>query len=123
MFVYSYTFYGGRMSQILNAAPGQQITLVLETFDGYQRADSTVLPAITRIIFPNLSLASGYPQSMVRLSTGLYIFNFTLPTGATAVGSYIADVVWGDPDTGSPAQTYYQIVVTAPFGNYSVTTG
>lgn len=123
MFVYSYTFNGGRMSQILFHSPGQQVTIVLETLDGYQRADSSTIPSVYRIIFPSLSLAAGYPLNMTKISAGLYVFTFALPVGATAVGSYIVDVVWTDPATGNPAQTYYQIVVTAPSGNYSVTAG
>ena len=116
-------FCGGIMSQILFQSPGQQVTLVLETLDGYQRADSPVLPSIVRVFFPTLTLASGYPQNMVRISTGFYVFTFGLPQGATSVGTYVVDVAWQDPHTGNPAQTYYQVVVTAPFGNYSVTAG
>lgn len=111
------------MSQILYHSPGQTVTILLETLDGYIRADSATIPNVNSILFPNLTGAAGYPKPMTRISTGLYIFSFTLPQGATAVGTYIADVSWVDPATASPAQTYYQIVVTAPFGNYTVTTG
>lgn len=111
------------MSQILFHSPGQIVTLILETLDGYQRADSGTTPSITRIIFPDLTLASGYPQNMTRLSTGLYRFIFTLPKKAISIGSYVADVTWSDPHSGAPAQTYYQIIVTAPQGNYGITTG
>lgn len=111
------------MSQILTASPGQQCTVFLETLDGYQRADSNVMPTVVQILFPNLSAAAGYPQPFTRISTGLYTFAFTLPIGATAVGSYLVDVTWNDPDTGLPAQTYYQVIVSAPRGNYNVTTG
>lgn len=111
------------MSQILTAAPGQQCTIFLETFDGYQRADSGIIPSVVRVLFPNLSAAAGYPQPFTRIGAGLYVFSFTLPTGATSVGSYLVDVAWNDPDSGLPAQTYYQVIVSAPKGNYSVTTG
>lgn len=110
------------MTQILNAAPGQQCTIVLEVLDGYQRADSLIMPYVSRIVFPSLNMAAGYPQLMNRISTGLYLFNFGIPQGATAVGSYIVDVAWTAP-SGQPAQTFYQVVVSAPYGNYSVTTG
>lgn len=112
------------MSQILFHSPGQNVTLVLETLDGYTRTDSPSLPSITRIIFPNLTLAASYPQPMVRLSTGLYKYNFTLPSGGvTAIGTYIVDVTWQDPHTGGYAQSYFQIVVTAASGNYGITPG
>ena len=111
------------MSYILNATPGQLVTIILETLDGYSRADAYTPPTISRIVFPSLLLATGYPQPMTRLSTGLYIYSFTLPTGASAVGSYIVDVFWQDPATNSLAQTFWQVVCSAPFGMYSASAG
>lgn len=111
------------MSQILFHSPGQSVTLVLETLDGYARADSATLPSINSILFPNQSMASSYPQNMIQLSTGLYAFYFTLPRGAGSIGSYIVDVSWQDPHTGGTAQTYFQVVVTAASGNYGITPG
>jgi hypothetical protein len=91
--------------------------------DGYGfRADGYSIPVISRIIFPNLSLASGYPKAMTRLDVGLFIFSFTLPTLATSVGTYIVDISYQNTDTGLPEQTFFQVVVTAPFGMYSITT-
>lgn len=111
------------MSYILNYNPGQQVTLVFETLNSLgERSDGYGTPLVTRIIFPNLSSASGYPASMTRLDVGLFIFGFTLPTMATAVGSYIADIAYLDPDTGTPKSTFFQIVVTAPYGQYSAST-
>jgi hypothetical protein len=111
------------MSFILQQSPGQTVTVVFETLDGYgSRADGYSIPVISRIIFPNLSLASGYPKSMNRIDVGLFNFSFTLPSLATAVGSYIVDVSYQNPDTGLPEQTFFQVVVTAPFGQYSITT-
>jgi hypothetical protein len=111
------------MSFILNASPGQTVTLVFQTLDGYgQRADGYAPPAITRIIFPNLSLASGYPQNMTRLDVGLYNFKVILPPLAASVGSYIVDVSYIDPATMHVQMTFFQIVVSAPFGQYSATT-
>ena len=111
------------MSFILNYAPGQPATLVFETLNSAGiRANGPTIPSIARIIFPNLSLAAGYPQNMTQLDTGLYIFQFTLPTGSYAVGSYIADILYYNPDTGNPQQTFFQVNVSAPFGQYSATT-
>ena len=63
-----------------------------------------------------------YPKVMTKISEGLYIFKFILPSGGTAVGSYLVDVSYKSSDTNQLKQTLYQIVVTAPFGIYSVTT-
>ena len=117
------------MGTILTAAPGQTVTIVFENLnsigtrqDGYDGL-STSVPTVERIIFPNYSLASGYPQQMTRLDVGLYVFKFTLPISATAVGTYIVDILYEDPDIiGHDAQTLVQVVVTAPFGNYTAST-
>lgn len=111
------------MSFILASSPGQQVSLVFETLNSLgERSDGYGIPVISRIVFPNLSVAAGYPQNMTRLDVGLFIFQFVLPTQASAVGSYIADVSYQDPDTGQAKNTFFQIVVSAPFGNYSVST-
>lgn len=141
------------MSWILNAAPGQVVTIVFEqlladgyrsdgyfvgdTFnDGYSSKDGYRdgyadgygfdgyydLPLVNRIIFPSLSEAVGYPKQMARLDTGLYYFQFTLPTGSAAVGTYIVDIKYVNPITEQWAQTFYQVICTAPFGMYSIGT-
>ncbi len=109
------------MNTVLQHSPGQRVTLVLQLLDGYgSRADSTDLPVITRIIFPDLTLAVNYPQYMIRIDTGLYIYSFDLPSKSTSVGTYIVDVSYEDQSDFTIKETYYQVVVTAPYGNYSV---
>lgn len=104
--------------------PGQKVTIFLETLDGYGiREDSLSTPTINRIIFPNFTLAPGYPQLMTHLDTGLYIFQFVLPMGAIAVGSYLIDAGYLRPSDGYSVVKGYQIVVIAPYGNYSATIG
>lgn len=117
------------MTTLLYYFPGQKATIFLETKDGYgQRADSGLphdgyaTPEITRVIFPDLSLAAGFPQSMIKLDTGLYFFQFTLPTGGSSIGSYLIDVTYNAPGTTTFYQKIFQLIVTAPFGNYGVTT-
>lgn len=128
------------MSFILNASPGQQVTIVLESLlsdgyrsdgynasfgpaDGYDFVDGYYqLPIVERIFFPSLMQASGYPQKMARIDEGLYYFQFTLPTGASAVGTYIVDVQYINPSTSVISQIYYQVIVTAPQGQYSIST-
>ena len=121
--------------------PGNQVTVVFETLnadgyradgynaaifgapDGYDTIDGYYnLPVIERIIFPSLALASGYPQKMARIDSGLYYFQFTLPTGSTAVGSYIVDMQYINPATNNVGETFTQVVVMAPFGQYTIST-
>lgn len=108
--------------------PGQKATVFLETLnasgaraDGYTAPDG--YPSITRVIFPDLSLAANFPQNMVKLDVGLYFFQFTLPTGATSVGSYLVDGYYNLPGTANYTRPLWQIIVTAPFGNFGTTSG
>jgi hypothetical protein len=110
------------MIQTLSYAPGQAATIFLETLDGYGvRHDAYSTPVITRLVFPTLTLAAGYPAPMTKLDTGLYYYLFVLPTGATAVGSYLVDISYINPATGYTNTALYQIAVNAPYGNYSAT--
>ncbi len=118
------------MSTILYYYPGTKATIFLETKDGYgQRGDNNtsfdgyLTPVVTRVIFPDLSLAAGFPQPMIKLDIGLYYFQFTLPVGAASVGSYLVDVTYNDPGNPLDLTATYQIVVSAPFGNYGTTVG
>jgi hypothetical protein len=120
------------MTNVLNYSPGQQATIIYQVlnaagertdaFDGYGGNPGTP-PTITRIIFPNLSLAGGYPQAMTRLDVGLFTFQFTLPILATSVGSYIVDILYYNPDSPNQYKNdLVQVICTAPFGQYSAST-
>ncbi len=134
------------MLQTLFYSPGQTATIFVETldlngvradaevdgylgesvededyFDGY--IDGYHNPMISRLVFPDLTLADDYPVHMVKLDVGLYYYQFVLPTGATAVGSYLVDVSYTDPSTLYTKTSLYQISVNAPYGNYSITAG
>ena len=112
------------MTTILQHQPGQICTILLEVLgsDGYRVAPSAV-PTVERIIFPNLSFAGSFPQNMTLIDTGLYRLQFTLPSLASSVGSYIVDVRWLQPVTDTVQQKAYQVIVTAPFGQYSASVG
>lgn len=120
------------MNTVLNYSPGQLATIVYQTLnalgersDGYNDGygmPAGPLPQITRIIFPNLSLAAGYPQYMTRLDVGLFMAQFTLPINASAVGTYIVDILFNNPDTGLYENDFVQILCSAPFGSYSAST-
>ena len=119
------------MIPVLSYFPGQTATIFLEVTDGYSnvRIDSVTTPVISRILLPDLSLRDGYAQYMTRIDVGLYTFQFTLPTGAAAVGSYLVDVIYRSPftsggDSGNDiSYAAYQVIVNSPFGNYGITTG
>jgi hypothetical protein len=127
------------MAQILQYSPGQQVTIFLDTkyvdgyfIDGYYadgyyggsyNIDGYELPVIHRVILPSMSNSANFPQPMIQLDTGLYYAKFTLPSGASAVGSYWVDVAYREPGTNLLKFRAYQVVVNAPFGLYSAIAG
>lgn len=112
------------MTEILNYTPGQTVTFYQEVLDGYgQRTDDGYIPVVTRLITPLFTLAVGYPQSMTRLDVGLYYFQFVLPPGAAAVGTWFVDVAYMNPDSSLIVSASWQIMVNAPFGNFGLTIG
>ena len=102
-------------------------TFISQNIDGYVNANidgyitSSHYPTVTRLVFPDLDLATGYPVRMVKLDVGLYYYQFVLPTGAAAVGSYLVDISYTDPSTLYTKTSLYQIAVNAPYGNFGVT--
>lgn len=104
---------------ILQYFPGQRVTLFLEVVDGYGRVDSFSAPQIDGILMPDFNAMIGYPQPMIRLGVGLYYHQFTLPTGAAGVGSFLAEASYNYQD-GYVNSQLYQVVVNAAFGNFGV---
>lgn len=103
------------MNDIIYATPKQVLTLFFEVFNStQQRADSPSDPLITSIYNPNFDLLDGYPAAMTNINVGLYSFTMTMPTGPTAVGTYIISIIWKDPDTSDQKQTHYQIICKSP---------
>jgi hypothetical protein len=121
------------MEQTLAFLPGQLVTLFLDTknsdgyyADGYYEdgyaIDGYNAPVVQRLYKPDLTLDGYYPQPMQQLSTGLYYYQFTLPSTASAVGSYLASIAYREPVTRILKFETYLLSVNAPFGLYSVTT-
>lgn len=100
------------------ANTGQLIRLVIQTLDGYGNRSDGYIPIVQSIIFPDLSVAAGYPQFMVNLSTGLYTHGLQLPIGADSLGTYIASIYWEENDL--PKWETFAINVARPFGISSV---
>lgn len=109
--------------EVLSYFPGQKVNIFLETLDGYGvRSDGYAVPIVHRIILPDLTVTTGYPQSMTRYDIGLYYHQFILPFGAASIGNYLVDISFFNPTTGFINTQLYQIIVTAPFGNFAVVT-
>jgi hypothetical protein len=122
------------MHLISSYFPGQLATILLETknSDGYS-VDSSTLPYISNVYgitstsgfttYDGYLRTDGYNQPLTKIATGLYYGQVTLPKLAASIGSYFVNVVFTNPTNGFPDTQRYQLIVTAPFGNFGVTTG
>lgn len=119
------------MSQVFTYSPGQTATIylaVLNTdgyytdgyYDGYT-IDGYSVPVIHRVVQPDQTLMDGYPSPMTKFDLGIFYGEVAIPSGASAVGSYYIDVQYRD-DNGQLKIEPIVLLVTAPFGIYSVTT-
>lgn len=76
--------------------------------DGYQDGyagpnDGYYVPVVQKVVFPDLSLATNYPRPMSRIGVGLYSYGLQLPSGITAVGTYVASVSWTERGSSQPS--------------------
>lgn len=105
----------------LNATPGQTITLSIQVLDGYgSRNDGYAAPEIDFVLTPALSYASGYPISMSRIDTGVFIRQMTFGQSSSVIGTYIISCSWLHPTTGYTQYELFMINVGLPFGNSTV---
>lgn len=103
---------------------GQQVTILIPVINSTGTpTDAPSLPSINYIYLPDVSSATGYPIDASQMDTGLYYFKFTLPKGATAVGSYVVNYSYIDPDSLNTINGFVHVVCQAPFGLYSVSAG
>jgi hypothetical protein len=105
----------------LSANPGQTVTIAVEVKNsGGQRVDGYV-PQVDFVDTPSGLPMSGYPDNMVRLSEGLYTAAIVIPSGLTAVGTYVVSASWVHPNTGLTQYEAFLINAALPFGNATVT--
>lgn len=112
------------MHTILQYSPGQVATVTLSVLDPSTGllADGYDVPSITKIVMPSLVSAAGFPADMTEVSTGVYQYSFQLPSGSSAVGSYVVIIDYTEPDT-TPRNAVVELHVNAPFANFSVSPG
>lgn len=103
----------------LFANPGQTVSLIVQTVDGYGARQDGYVPTVMSIYFPDRSLADGFPEAMTRLQQGLYIYDLIIPSGTTSLGTFVASVMFTQPSTGNPEWQVFTINVARPFGNSS----
>ncbi len=104
----------------LFANPGQSVGISVQTLDpNGERVDGYV-PQIDYVVTPAGAMQSGYPAAMTREAEGNYSLNVSIPTGLTAVGTYIVSTSWSRPGTAFTQYKIFLINVALPFGNATV---
>lgn len=92
------------------------LTATVRDVDGYL-ADSSTTPVIQFIADPNDDALPGFPVDMTRISTGIYEYDFAVPSGLAYVGTYTASITWPFPDTFEPQYLYILIFASYPLRN------
>lgn len=109
------------MTTSLSANPGQTVTIAIQVVDGGGVLhDGYQAPTVDFIQMPSGSNAAGYPIAMSEITKGIWQHAFTIPSGLTAVGSYVVSCSWPHPDSGLFQNELFIINVALPFGNASV---
>lgn len=103
----------------LFANPGQTVSLVVQTIDGYGARQDGSVPMVMSIYFPERVLAEGFPQAMTRLQQGLYVYDIIIPSGLASLGTFIISIFYSQPGTGDHVWQVFNVNVARPFGNSS----
>jgi hypothetical protein len=105
----------------ISANPGQTVIVVVQVTDSNgQRVDGYV-PQIDFVVLPSGSQFSGYPENMINESLGLYTAAIVIPSGISAVGTYLVSASWIHPNTGLSQYEVFLINAALPFGSATVT--
>ena len=96
--------------------PGQTIILAVEVLNSQGSRIDGYAPTMDFVLDPSGSGLSEFPSSMTRLNTGLYNIGISVPTGITAIGTYIASASWAHPETAATQYQLFLINIALPFG-------
>ena len=108
------------MTLSLNANPGQTVLLVVETKNSDGERVDGYTPTLNFLRNPSgVNILTN--TTMTNISTGLYQVSVTIPSGITAIGSYVGSASWIHPTTTLTQYEAYVINVQLAFGIASVT--
>lgn len=109
---------------VLYTAPKKTLTVAFEILNAAgMRANSSSTPVVEKIYAQDFSLVGGYPKNMIQVGVGLYSFDFVTVAGPSALGTYIVDLSWSNPDTNLMNQTAIQVIcrLQSLGGSYLIT--
>ena len=105
----------------LFANPGQTVVLAVEVLDGQGSRVDGYQPTLNFVRGPDGSNLPDFPDLMIRDSVGLYNLGVSIPSGVSAIGTYIASASWTHPNLGVTQYQLFLINVALPFGSASGT--
>lgn len=112
------------MTNTISAVPGQTVLIAVQVTDNTGKLhDGYEAPTIDFVRLPSGAAATGYPVVMTEYSLGIWTKSLVMPSGITALGSYLVSVSWPHPDTAVFQNELFLINVALPFGNSSVSPG
>jgi len=109
------------MTTSFSANPGQTIILAVEVLNNNNSRVDGYTPTLDFVLDPSGTALSGFPDAMTNISIGLFNLGVSIPSGITAIGTYIASASWVHPDTGFTQYGLFLINVALPFGTASAT--
>lgn len=105
----------------ISANPGQTVVLAVEVLNGQGSRVDGYQPTLNFVRAPDGSDLPGFPSVMPRDSVGLYNLGVSIPTGITAIGTYIASASWTHPTLATTQYQLFMINVALPFGTATAT--
>ena len=112
--------YEGHSVSQISTNPGKTVAITTQVLDTSGERVDGYIPQIDYVITPSGSMSSGFPANMTKVAIGLYSSNITIPSGSSAVGTYIVSISWTRPGTSQTQYEVHLINAFLPFGNSSV---
>ena len=107
------------MTIAISVNPGQTAIIAVQTLDGYGQREDGYIPQVDFVLDPSGEQLIGYPVAMSAIATGLYNSAIVIPTGITAVGTYLASVSYINIE-GYVTSEIFLIHAARPFGAATV---
>lgn len=109
------TLEGHSVTQI-SSTPGQSVGISVEVLDVNGERVDGYIPQIDYVINPLNVMQNGFPLNMTNRAVGVYNSNITIPSGVTAIGTYIASVSWSRPGRALTQYQVFLISISLPLG-------
>ena len=103
------------MTIVISANPGQTVSLAGQTLDGYGERVDGYLPQIDYVLNPAGTALAGYPANLTNDATGVWSLGVTIPSGITAVGTYIASISYPNPTSIYTSYELFLLHIHLPF--------